>query len=387
MPASQVSSITAEEQRLTLTLQKYASTELADLFWGHNPFLFKMNATKRVISDFGESIAVPIHTAESGMGSPTGVSNPQANFRRNLIKGASKLKFYPAEIFYPFSIPEREVMIQGSETRKLDTIRTTMKLVTDNWANYIMSQLWAHEATVGGLGDETTLASIRCLYNKAVETGGVSPLLNTDGPAMHNWQACSTGGYAGWAADLEGSAISTVLGVSVGTAVQVLGGVSRIAANSLPINCPVLNPSTTKRTLSQYELNMGMMAGSRNGERPDFVVTDDIAYATLLQILQKQMLLTNTSKLADYGYTSFSYMGADWVWDDQCPKGALAASDRIYFMNLRNLAWYCNVENPQIRQGGIDTEAPLLNYRMHWLAQLVPLVPGRGQGSVIASIR
>jgi len=41
----------------------------------------------------------------------------------------------------------------------------------------------------------------------------------------------------------------------------------------------------------------------------------------------------------------------------------------------------------KIRQGGIDTEAPLLNYRMHWLAQLVPLVPGRGQGSVIASIR
>lgn len=87
---------------------------------------------------------------------------------------------------------------------------------------------------------------------------------------------------------------------------------------------------TLSSTTIQAEMNDCYLGVIRGNDRPDLILADSIMYNYYWASLQDIQRLT-TTKMGERGFASLSFMGADCVYDANCP------AKRMYFLNTKYL--------------------------------------------------
>lgn len=83
--------------------------------------------------------------------------------------------------------------------------------------------------------------------------------------------------------------------------------------------------TTSSANITGY-MNSMWLACKRGQDKPDLIAADDFMYTNYEASLQ-QYARFQSSKMADAGFESYRYKGADVVHDDQCP------TNHMYFLN------------------------------------------------------
>jgi hypothetical protein len=393
MAVSQLDPNSNEQQRVATTLQRWLSTQLADHFWNHHPFWVKLKSRQNILSGgLGEQIVVPIKHAVSTNPVPRGVVDSRVSAPRNFLSGVTRAKFDTCQKVFNFSIDNRELRLQGSETKKIDWIASQLEIARDVWDSTLIQDLWADEGAVGAAGDTVTIASLRCLMNK----GGTSTTW-TAGPPPHPAQLCVTSQTVG-SQTVEATAaehgllaaMDYITTPSAITPITTIGGINRNAAGAAQFCVPTWY-GTSALAATKASVNKVWLASGIMGESADLAITDREFYSVLMGLIQDQQRF-EPSQLQKFGFQAFQYNGVDFIYDDYVPFGAesdetslQADTSQLFFLNTKNLALYTDAAEPTVTfQKAVD--APVTDYQWEWYGQLIPKALGRGLGSRACAI-
>jgi hypothetical protein len=88
--------------------------------------------------------------------------------------------------------------------------------------------------------------------------------------------------------------------------------------------------AVTSANIQKY-MNTVYLSVSRGTDRPDLIVADNTYFQAYLESLQAIQRITSSSDVAEAGFDSLKYMGADVVFDGG--YGGNAPLNRMYFLN------------------------------------------------------
>lgn len=117
------------------------------------------------------------------------------------------------------------------------------------------------------------------------------------------------------------------------TAVGSVGGIAQ-NTNAFWRNQVSAAASTTSSNI-QSRMNTMQLQLVRGTDKPDLVLADSTMYTHYEESLQGIHRVAS-SKMADAGFESLKYKGADVVYDDQCP------ANHMYFLNTNYLCLRCH---------------------------------------------
>jgi hypothetical protein len=371
MPPVYTISADAEKQILVTTVMKWLRNTMADAFSGHSPLFAKLRAKGRLdAGNMGERLTVPMVHPDSSGPQVAGSLDPYIAAAHLPMTGFVRSKFDWAAYFMPVSIPQRDDQLNSGLNAKVQLRKAVMDNARMRFLEGVNQHMWAAEEDPKSAGAEDQLASLCTLLNKGTTSavgGATAPPL----PIVE--QASNTNEVASWTSANSGVGAYRTTATN---AVTLVGGINRNASKGTYFSVPVLNP-TTPETFSRTLISKVIVMGQRGSDRPDLVILPRSHYVGLLSILQGQQEL-QPSKMTDYGYQAFQYMGCDVVFDDMCPTAAPGPT--MLAINTDKLMFRCNTQSPEITQSD-DPERPLLVWKMWWMCQLVPEVLGRGLGS------
>jgi hypothetical protein len=343
-----------EDQRLTLMIRLWLQSKLADHFYGHHPVFKKLQLLNQVVTGgFGEKVSIPIKYPAAGGPTPEGVQNAYSAMSHSEMTGYTSSLWDIAHIRMPISIPERELELTGSNTKKVSTLDSVMEIATDRFNDYLKQQVWGTEATSGGV---TTLWPLRTLYNRGTNGTTTTPY----SPA----------------------GLSEQLGEAVGTTpVKTVGNLNRGAAGNGYFCTPVLNPGSAE-TLAKASINKLITLGIKGSDKPDLLILERNHYDTAMGILQAQRYISE-SKLADYGFDAFMWRGCDVIFDDDVPTAVPGVN--AFAINTKALKLLVKTMEPDVQpiQGRDDS---IKAWKANWYGQLVMVKMGRGAGARHANL-
>ncbi|MBM3992474.1 MAG: phage major capsid protein [Planctomycetes bacterium] len=114
------------------------------------------------------------------------------------------------------------------------------------------------------------------------------------------------------------------------------GGINRATAANVFWRSQLHDPASTPTASTiQAAMNILWAACTRGNDRPDLILAGGTIFNTFLASLQAVQQITNP-KMAEAGFTSVKYMGADVVLDGGI-GGAATATD-MYFINTNYLS-------------------------------------------------
>lgn len=352
MPISIISAV-GEEQRLTLTLRLWLANKMADHFYGHHPVWMKLKNLNQVqTGGFGTQMKVPMKYPAAGGPVAEGVEDPFAANSFSAMTGITHSLWEVAQYRMPIAVPDRELVLQGSQTTKLSYLDSVMEIAMDRFMDKLRQDLWAAEGTAGSAGDPSHLASLRTLFNRGTNGTTTTPY----SPA----------------------GLTEQLGEALGTTpIKTVGGINRGAAGMGYFCTPILNPSTAD-TMGKAVVNQLISLAIRGNDKPDLLIFQRDHWNTLMGILQAQRYITD-SKLSDFGFEAFGWRGCDVIFDDDVPS-TTGSSYNAFAINTKALKLYVKSLQPDVKK----TEAPeqsIEAWKANWFGQLVMLKMGRGAGS------
>lgn len=359
-----------EELRLTQTIESWIPRSLVSHGANHDPFYRWMLENRRVKrGGVGMTIEVVYKYFAAGNARMTGVNDPFVSRSRVQPRGRARGTWKCAELCQTYSIPDRDIVEQGSQTRILNAVDAAIDDANEQWWADLTAMLWAAETVAKSGGDDDTVASVRTLVNKSTAQG-----TNTFyGPLPRPAQSSQDDGN-GWVSGTHGA---NPAGGS--SAVVVVGGINRAAADTGVQFCaPVWNPPSTGMTFGRLAFNQMISAGGLRGETVDMMFLDPDLYDGLMGILQSQVQLPE-SRLASYGFDAFRWRGVEFVAEDNMPASPISGSGQALGLVTKNLAIVAALEKPSVTSAKA-TDAPTTDYRVSDYIQLVPRKLGRGLG-------
>ncbi len=378
--AQSIVTFNGEQQRLTMTLQRWLADNAEDHIWGQSALFAKLKVLKRIIKQgLGYELVVPLKHPVADNPKMSGVGDPYVPRSKASMKGLTRSKWPISELFMTFSIPIREVRLQGGQTRRMRAVETYLELAVDQWGQDLNDMLWAAETDAKSCGAEDQIASIRTLLNKGSTstTWSLSPL-------CHPAQVCVTGQNDGgtWTAAAYGAGPAGGL-----SAVTTVGGIARNSSEAACFCVPVWGAYGSTAQAASAQLINRMITGASIGKtRPDIAFLQRDLYDYAMSVLQALQQIRE-SKMADLGFESFSWRGVDFLPEDAVPAGTTGAGyGQIMMINSKKLAMVCDEDEPVVEEGSIDVESPLRNFRMLWYGQLVAEALGRHLGSRHANV-
>lgn len=99
------------------------------------------------------------------------------------------------------------------------------------------------------------------------------------------------------------------------------------------------------RELSLGVINRMITRTTRGSDRPDLIVTTDVLWDSLWELLQQQQRY-EAVRVADTGFDEIRFRGRSVIYDDDCPEG------HMYFINSKYLQLRPHVEYKNFKDSG-----------------------------------
>lgn len=329
----------------TTTLNLWVSKNFADVFTGHNPLFYLLRKNGNVqTGGLGIKALEPLMYADPAGPVLEGVVDPYAEMTPSETIGWTNAEYAWCEKRLSVSIPELILDQQGSETQKINHLNTVKDISVKKFLEGLAFDTWRGEGTVGSAGNTRQyLGSILTYLNR----GGTSTT-NTVFTYVLLEQQYNGGTQPG--------------GIAVGTTpVTNVGGIERNGANGAFWCTPVSNP-TANQTMTLSAMNAGYNLAVRDTDMPDLVVMNRSGYGDFMSILQGFQRFTKGG-LADAGFDSMQFRGADIVFDDRCP------AKTVLFINTKYLKLRCASMAPKFELKP-DPHRTITNWNARWVGQI-----------------
>lgn len=289
------SSINASFDNLaTKTINRWMRDNYADAFTSHHPILAKMLDKGKIVKggagyQWYEPFEYPDWVGPAVVGVTSGYQDlPEATE----TGGFTMAGFTPAQFAILFAVETYDINAQGSETERINHVGSVMDKSKKKFFEFFQSQLWGAEGAAGSNGiARDTLGSLRTYLNG----GGVAP------PASANPQP-------------KTAQLTAAVGT---TPLTTIGGVDRTVSGGA-YWCPNLYNPTTAATPTMNLFNTLYTTCTRGTDHPDIVFVDEALYNFMMTTLQSQQRFTQ-GRLAELGFESFTWRGAEVVFDDGVP--------------------------------------------------------------------
>jgi len=338
----------------TTTLNLWVSKKFADNFTGQNPLWYLL----RKNGGLGIKALEPLYYADAGGPQLAGVLDPYAEVLPSATTGFTNAEWQWCEKLLPVSISEMIMDQQGSETSRINYLNTVKDISMKKFMEGLAADLWRAEGLIGTNGQSAGyIGSIRTYLNR-----GGSSTTNTNTSIILPHQT-----YAG--TDIISGSSTTVGGAAIGTTpLTNVGGIERNGANGAFWCTPVYNPGSAD-TLSVDRLNYVYNLAIRDTDEPDLIVMDRQNYGSFMAI-QQAFQRYESGGLADAGFSSMKFRGADVVFDDRCP------AQQIFFINTNYLKLRCASMAPKFVLKP-DPHRPIVNWQARWVGQITSGFLGR----------
>lgn len=339
-------------EQATTTLNLWASKNFANLLTGHNPVFFRMRKNGNVqTGGLGIKALEPVMYFDPTSPVVEGVTNPYNELTPSETKGFSAAEYEWCEKLMSVSIPALTMDQQGSETRKINHLNAIKDSAMKTFNETLASELWRAEGAVGSNGSTRQyLGSLRTYINRGGTLTTWTGLTPTVTEQVYN------GGVAPG-------------GAAVGTSpLTLVGNIERNRAEGGIWCSPVQYPGSDA-TLTLANLNYTYNLAVRDNDSPDLIITNRTNFGELMSILQGYQRYTD-SALADAGFQSIRYIGADVVFDARCP------AKTIFCLNTKYLKLRCESMQPKF-EFKPDPYRPILNWQARWVGQLTMNDPAR----------
>lgn len=329
----------------TTTLNKWVAKNFADAFTGNNPFWYMLRKNSNIVTGgLGIKALEPTEYASPNGPQLEGVTDPYAEMTPSETDGWTNAEYAWCEKRLPVSIPELILDQQGSDTQKINYLDTVKDISIKKFMEGLNLDLWAAEGAVGSAGNSRQrLGSIRTYLNRGGTSTG-----NQNTTFVWTEQTYNGGTQPG--------------GIAVGTTpITNVGGIERNSANGAFWCTPVLNP-TVNTTMSLSGMNQAYNKTVRGDDHCDLIIMNSSGYGDFMSILQGFQRYTKGG-LADAGFDSFTFRGADVVMDDHCPANTVLFVNTKYF-KLRALSMAPKFELKP------DPNRTITNWNARWVGQI-----------------
>lgn len=329
----------------TTTLNLWVSKNFANAFTGNNPLFYMIRKNGNVqTGGLGIKALEPLMYADPGGPQVEGVADPYTENTPSETVGFTNAEYNWCEKRLPVSIPELTLDKQGSDTQKISHINAVKDISMKKFMERLNFDIWRAEGAVGANGQSSLyLGSILCYLNR----GGTSTA-NQMTTYILTEQTYNGGTQPG--------------GIAVGTTpITNVGNIERNSANGAFWCTPVSNP-TVNQTMSLAAMNAGYNMSVRDTDMADLVVMNRSGYGDFMSILQGQQRYT-AGGLADAGFDSMKFRGADIVMDDRCP------ANTVLFLNTSYLKLRVASMAPKFELKP-DPYRPIVNWQARWVGQI-----------------
>lgn len=348
------------DNRLSMTIAAWVSSNFADLITGHNPLFYRLREKGNIIKGgTGGNFVEPLMFPATGGPAVVGVTNATTAYTDLTFVETTNFtsaSYIPCEKLIPISVQQYDLDAQGSNTSKINLMESIMKSNMAAFMENLNADLWAAEESAGSAGTRATLASIKTLIN----AGGSS---TTDGGATPSALAEQVGSRA-------------VTAASTQTPIYTVGGINRNAAGAAYWCTPVIN---TSQALSIQTLSSLVSIATRGSDTPDLIILHRTMYDKLMGILTSNVgggggQMYTQSKLAEAGFEAIKFRNCDVIFCDQVPSVSyLNGSSTSYgynafclntdYIKLRALSM-----KPQVDE--FPTPRAIRTWRGRWVGQI-----------------
>lgn len=333
----------------TTTLNLWCATDFANVFSSHSPLWYRLRQQKNIqTGGLGLKALEPFEYPDVNGPQVEGVSDPYAEMTPAETYGWTNAEYTWCEKRLSVSIPELTMDLQGSDTQKINHLNAVKDISVKKFLENLNLDLWRGEGAVGAGGaSRQYLGSLRAYLNRG-DTGTVNPG-SVPAPLANQLYAASEPG-----------------GAAIGTSpLTMVGGIERNSAQGAYWCTPLYVPGNAD-TMTQAALNYVYNLAVRNNDYPDLIVMGRNNYGALMAILQGYQRYTD-GDLADAGFMSMKYMGADVVFDDNCPANSTAG--QVFFINTKYIKLRCATLQPKFEYKP-DPNRTILNWNARWVGQI-----------------
>ena len=327
----------------TTTLNLWVSKNFANVFTGHNPLFYLLRKNGNVqTGGLGIKALEPLMYADPAGPMLEGVIDPYAEMTPSETVGWTNAEYTWCEKRLSVSIPELILDQQGSETQKINHLNTVKDISVKKFLEGLNFDMWRAEGAAGAAGNTRQyLASILCYLNR----GGPSTTSTVTSYILGEQTFSGTNG-----------------GAAVGTSpITNVGGIERNGANGAFWCTPVSNPGSNV-TMSLAAMNAAYNLAVRDTDMPDLIVMNRSGYGDFMAIMQGFQRFTKGG-LADAGFDSMQFRGADIIMDDHCP------AHTVLFINTKYLKLRCASMAPKFELKP-DPHRTITNWNARWVGQI-----------------
>jgi hypothetical protein len=327
----------------TTTLNLWVSKNFANVFTGHNPLFYLLRKNGNVqTGGLGIKALEPLMYADPSGPQLEGVVDPYAEMTPSETVGWTNAEYAWCEKRLSVSIAELILDQQGSETMKINHLNTVKDISVKKFLEGLAFDLWRAEGSVGTAGDTRQYL------------GSILTYLNRGGSATTNGVTTFILGEQTYSGTNGGAAVGTTPKTNV-------GNIERNGANGAFWCTPVYNPAANT-AVSLDAMNYGYNLAVRDTDSPDLIVMNRTNYGTLMSILQGFQRFTKGG-LADAGFDSMQFRGADIIMDDRCP------AKTVLFINTSYLKLRCASMAPKFELKP-DPHRTITNWNARWVGQI-----------------
>jgi hypothetical protein len=327
----------------TTTLNLWVSKNFANVFTGHNPLFYLLRKNGNVqTGGLGIKALEPLMYADPGGPQVEGVADPYTELTPEETLGWTNAEYNWCEKRLSVSIPELTMDQQGSETMKINHLNTVKDISVNKFLENLAFDLWRAEGAVGTNG------------NSRQYLGSILTYLNRGGTLTTNTVFTYILGEQTFSGINGGAAVGT-------TPVTNVGNLERNGANGAFWCTPVFNPAANQ-TMSLEAMNYGYNLAVRDKDMPDLIVMNRQGYGSFMSILQGFQRF-DKGGLADAGFDSMKFRGADIVMDDRCP------AHTVLFINTKYLKLRCASMAPKFELKP-DPHRTITNWNARWVGQI-----------------
>lgn len=331
----------------TTTLNLWGSRQFANIFTGHNPLWYMLRKRQNIQQGgLGIKVLEPLQYYDTSGPQVEGVADPYSQLTPMDTTGWTNAEYAWCEKRLSVSIPELIMDQQGSETQRINYLNTVKDISMKKFMEALNTDLWAAEGAAGSDGSSRlTLGSLRTYLNR-----GGTATTNTSNSYVLTEQLYNANAQPG------GAAVGT-------TPLTKVGNIERNVANGGLWCTPVANPASTD-TLTIAKMNYLYNLAVRDTDHPDLIVMGRGNFGDFMAIYQGyQRFVGNDSGLADAGFESIRFRGADVIFDDKCP------TLNIFAINTAYLKLRCASMAPQFKEKP-DPHRTILNWNARWVGQI-----------------
>lgn len=338
------------------TLNAWGHNDFTDVFSSHHPLYARLRANGNIIAGgLGLALLEPIMYPDPGGPQVIGVADAYFQTSPSETTGFTNAQWAWCEKLLDISVPQLQLDQQGSDTKRIAWLDSVKKLNTVKFMENLNLDLWRSPTLVGTAGNtRQNIGSLRAylLNGGASTTGATAPAMPTGGDG---------GGNSGTIT------YTTATTVEAAGVVTNVGGIERNQAGGGYWCTPISNASAAAISIQQLTGLYNMAV--RNGDSPDLIITTRANFSTLMALFQANQRFLS-GKLDDAGFSSMRFMGADIVFDDNCP------AKNTFCLNTNYFKWRAGTEAP-VFESKPDPYRPIQHWVGRYVGQLISNNLGR----------